>query len=183
MTARWPGRFAQANCLSSRSIVSTMWLRQPKRQEVSLVPTIRELSEQETHLAYPALLELRPHLDAREHMVEIINTRQRPEGYRLIGSFVEGREEAVAVAGFRLLHSLAWGRFLYVDDLSTCAEYRRQGHGERLMQWLDEEARRLGCDQLHLDSGVQRHDAHRLYLNQRMQITAHHFGRVLSTEE
>lgn len=146
------------------------------------MPTIRELGEQETQFAYPALLELRPHLGSCEQVVEIINTRQRPEGYRLIGSFVDGREDAVAVAGFRLIHGLAWGRFLYVDDLSTCAAFRRAGHAGRLMQWLEEEARRLGCEQLHLDSGVQRFDAHRLYLNQRMLIIAHHFGRVLSPE-
>jgi hypothetical protein len=46
------------------------------------------------------------------------------------------------------------------------------------MGWLLAEARRLGCDELHLDSGVgaDRTDAHRLYLNQGMRISAHHFG-------
>ena len=46
-----------------------------------------------------------------------------------------------------------------------------------LLDWLIEEARRLGCGQLHLDSGVgpDREDAHRLYLNKRLRISAHHF--------
>ena len=30
-----------------------------------------------------------------------------------------------------------------------------------------------------LDSGVQRHDAHRFYLRERMAITSHHFAKNL----
>ena len=138
---------------------------------------IRELGPEETYLAYPALLELRPHLGSLESVMQQVNEAQRPEGYRLLGSFEEGIEEAAAVAGFRTAHGLAWGYYLYVDDLSTRAAFRQRGHGASLMQWLAEEARRLGCRQLHLDSGVHRHDAHRLYLNQRMDITAYHFNR------
>lgn len=138
---------------------------------------IRELGPQETHLAYPALLELRPHLGSLDAVVRLVNEEQRSEGYRLVGSFEDGVDEAAAVAGFRTAHSLAWGYYLYVDDLSTRAAFRKRGHGASLMQWIAEEARRLGCNQLHLDSGVHRHDAHRLYLNQRMDITSHHFQR------
>jgi hypothetical protein len=48
-----------------------------------------------------------------------------------------------------------------------------------LLNWLTEEARQLNCDQIHLDSGVglDRADAHRLYLNAGMVIASHHFAR------
>jgi GNAT superfamily N-acetyltransferase len=147
--------------------------------DTSRMASIRELGPQETRLAYPALLELRPHLVSLEALVQQVNEAQRSEGYRLIGSFEDGMEDAAAVAGFRTAHGLAWGYYLYIDDLSTRAAFRQRGHGACLMQWLIEEARRLGCGQVHLDSGVQRHDAHRLYLNQRMDITAYHFYRGL----
>jgi hypothetical protein len=51
--------------------------------------------------------------------VQRVEEVQRPEGYRLVGAFEEGEASACAVAGFRTCHSLAWGRYLYVDDLST----------------------------------------------------------------
>lgn len=142
--------------------------------------TIRELGAQETFLAYAAMLELRPHLGSSEEFVQIVNLEQRTEGYRLAGSFEEDEEQAVAAAGFRTGHNLALGYCLYVDDLVTQAAFRKRGHAARLLQWLGEEARRLGCVHLHLDSAVHRHDAHRLYLQQRMQITAYHFNRALS---
>lgn len=141
---------------------------------------VRELGPAETHLAYTTLLELRPHLPPLEAFVARVNSVQRAEGYRLIGAFVAGNAEAVAAAGFRTLHTLAWGYILYVDDLITQEAQRNVGHADSLMQWLIAEAQRLGCDQLHLDSGVQRHVAHRFYFAHSMRISAYHFQRDFS---
>jgi GNAT superfamily N-acetyltransferase len=124
---------------------------------------------------------LRTDLADRESFVERVDEVQRPAGYRLVAAFEDGESDAAAVAGFRPGHSLAWGHFLYVDDLSTQPAFRRRGHGRALLEWLLEEGRRLGCDQLHLDSGVglDRADAHRLYLNAGLVVAAHHFARLV----
>jgi len=125
--------------------------------------------------------ELRPQFADEASFVRRVDDVQRAEGYRLAGAFEEGTPEAVAVAGFRVGHHLAWGRFLYVDDLSTLPAARRRGHGRALLDWLAEEARRLDCEQLHLDSGVgpDRADAHRLYFNAGLRISSYHFARQL----
>jgi GNAT superfamily N-acetyltransferase len=65
------------------------------------------------------------------------------------------------VAGYRVGENLAWGKFLYIDDLVTDDSERSRGCGRALLAWLREEAQRQGCAQLHLDSGKQRLDAHR----------------------
>jgi GNAT superfamily N-acetyltransferase len=137
---------------------------------------LRELGPGETALAEPVLRVLRPTVT---DLVARVDERQRPEGYRLVAAFAQDR--AVAVAGFRIGHNLAWGRHLYVDDLVTLPEARGHGHARALMGWLVEEAREQGCETLHLDSGVgpDRADAHRLYLNQGLRITSHHFAREL----
>jgi GNAT superfamily N-acetyltransferase len=120
---------------------------------------------------------LRPHYDDEAEFVRRVDEVQRPEGYRIVGAF-EG-ERCVAVAGFRELNNLADGYVLYVDDLSTHPEARGRGHGRALLEWCAEEARRLGCRELELDSAVEasRLDAHRLYLNTGMRITAFHFAK------
>jgi GNAT superfamily N-acetyltransferase len=142
---------------------------------------VRELQPPETGLAFEAMRALRTDLADEEAFVRIVDEDQRPEGYRLAGAFEEGEERALAVAGFRTGHNIAWGHYLYVDDLSTVPEARRRGHARALLDWLLEEAGRLGCDQLHLDSGVglDRADAHRLYLSAGMVISAHHFARLV----
>jgi len=108
---------------------------------------------------------------------------QRPAGYRLIGAFeeeaVEEEAYAVAVAGFRLGTNLAWGRHLYVDDLSTLPAARGRGWARGLLEWVHAEARRAECAQVHLDSGVgaDRQAAHRLYFAAGYRISSYHFLR------
>lgn len=140
---------------------------------------IRELVPPDTHLAFAAMAALRTGLADPDSFARRVDAVQRPEGYRLAAAFEEGEDGALAVAGFRTGHNLAWGSYLYVDDLSTLPQGRRRGHARALLDWLLEEGRRLGCDQLHLDSGVglDRADAHRLYLNAGFVIASHHFAR------
>lgn len=142
---------------------------------------IRELLPPGTGLAFEAMRELRTDLDDKQSFVRRVDEVQRAEGYRLIAAFETRASEPSAVAGFRVCNSLAWGHYVYVDDLSTRSTERRRGHARALLDWLAEEGERLGCDQLHLDSGVgiDRADAHRLYMNTGLVISAHHFARYV----
>ena len=111
---------------------------------------VRELGPDETALAFDVIVELRPDISSRDEFVHQVNDLQRPEGYRMIGSFESNMPTPVAVAGFRTGHSLAWGHYLYVDDLVTASAARKHGHATAIIHWLLDEAARIGCDQLHL---------------------------------
>jgi GNAT superfamily N-acetyltransferase len=141
---------------------------------------IAELAAGEAGIAAAALLALRPHFgDAQS--VAARAEEQRAEGYRLAAVIEPGERDAPAVAGFRIARNLAWGRHLYVDDLSTLPAARGRGYGAALMDWLIDRAREEGCAELHLDSGVgpERESAHRLYFGSRLRIASYHFTRVL----
>lgn len=142
---------------------------------------IIEIAPPDTAMAYAAMRELRPAFTDVDRLVEQIDDVQRPQGYRLVGFIPEGTDRVVSVAGFRQLTSLSWGRYLYVDDLSTLESDRGRGFAGRLLGWIASEAQRLDCAAVHLDSGVgpERWPAHRVYLNAGFGITAHHFCRDL----
>lgn len=144
------------------------------------MPEVRELLDGESRLAAAALLELREHFGSRDGLVAKIDA-QRASGYRVVASFEPGEDDAAAVAGFRVGENLAWGRYVYVDDLVTRAPLHGRGHADAVMAWVEEEARRQGCGQLHLDSGVgpERADAHRFYFRHRLRIASYHFVRKL----
>ena len=139
------------------------------------------MQEGETGLAYAAMVELRPELGPPEAFVRQVDERQRPEGYRLAAAFDDdddddgGGGSVASVAGFRTGHSLSRGRYLFVDDLVTRSDRRGLGHGKALLDWLRREADHLGCDEVHLDSGTQRHGAHRFYLREGFAISSFHF--------
>ncbi len=130
-------------------------------------------SEPDIRACFPVFHELRPQLSEEAFVAQVLR-QSRDHGYTIAYLQDGGRIEAVA--GYRVAEFLAWGRAFYVDDLVTAASARRQGHGGRLLDWLLQQARDAGCDQLHLDSGVQRFDAHRLYMSRKLQISSHHFS-------
>jgi GNAT superfamily N-acetyltransferase len=127
----------------------------------------------------PVLRELRPHI-TEDELVERIR-RQVQSGYRI--ALLSSGDDVVAVAGFRIGENLAWDRFLYIDDLVTRASDRSRGHGARLLTWLREYASREGCAQLHLDSGMQRKEAHRFYEREGMEAFGLHFAERLAVED
>ncbi|MGI8918066.1 MAG: GNAT family N-acetyltransferase [Pyrinomonadaceae bacterium] len=133
-------------------------------------------SDQDILSCFNVMVELRPHLK-RDEFVTRIKRQQEDAGYEL-ASLTAGTVKAVA--GFRISECLAWGKFLYVDDLVSGSSDRSQGYGGILFDWLVAYAREAGCGEFHLDSGVQRFDAHRFYLRSRMAIEAHHFGLKLT---
>ncbi len=138
--------------------------------------TIKQaISSVQIEQCYPLMQFLRPHLVAREFQEKV--QRQQTQGYQLV--FVAEGEQAVALAGYRIQNFLAWGKVLYIDDLITHPNQLKKGYASQLLDWVIEEAEREQCAQIHLDSGYQRNDAHRLYLNKGFDLVSHHFAKRL----
>ncbi len=137
-------------------------------------------ADDEMQRCYPVMAELRPHVTPDE-FVSRVKRQAEIAGYKLAyltdGDVTDG--DVKAVAGFRSSECLAWGKFLYVDDLVAKGDARSKGYGGALLDWLVEYAKAEGCEQFHLDSGVQRFAAHRFYLTKRMIIDCHHFALKL----
>ena len=135
-------------------------------------PAVRlALSDEEIRRCFPVMKQLRTELAEAEFVAQV--RRIEPGGFRL--AYVEEAGAVQAVAGFRIMENLVNGKFMYVDDLVTDSRARSRGHGQLLIDWLAGHARANECRALTLDSGVQRFDAHRFYLRNRMAITSHHF--------
>jgi GNAT superfamily N-acetyltransferase len=131
------------------------------------------VSDTDLKATYPVMKQLRTHLSEQEY-VERAKRQQSKGGY--IVAALEDEGQVRCVAGYRISECLSWGKFLYVDDLVSDQNERSKNYGKQMMDWLLAEARQNGCQELHLDSGVQRHAAHRFYLRERMDISCFHFA-------
>jgi GNAT superfamily N-acetyltransferase len=120
--------------------------------------------------------QLRPKLSPDDYLTTV-KRMQQTDGYRLAAAYDEGVVRAIA--GYRYMEMLFSGRILYVDDLSTDEQHRSKGYGKLLLDWLKAEAKAHGCEQLHLDSGVQRERAHRFYFREGLTICCYHFQTPL----
>lgn len=121
---------------------------------------VRELTtEAEWRRAFPVLSQLRDHLTENEYLECLHDMRE--EGYRLFALFDE--EEIVSVAGVALRTNFYNGRHVFVYDLVTRSNRRSEGHGTRLMTFIEQWARDRDCDSITLESGLWRDSAHRFY--------------------
>ncbi len=129
-------------------------------------------SDEELKRICPVMLQLRPQY-TEASLIEQMK-KQQAEGYRL--AYVEQDGNILCVGGFVMGSKLAWSKHIYVDDLVTSADQRSTGAGKCLIDWFKNHARENGCEQLHLDSGVQRFAAHKFYLREGFVINSHHFA-------
>lgn len=133
------------------------------------------VSQQHIHDCFPVMQHLRPHFEMGTFTQQV--NQQMQQGYQLV--FASLNNQVVGVAGFVIGTKLAWGKHLYVDDLVIDPQVRSSGVGKALLDWMTDYALTQGCEQLHLDSGVQRFAAHKFYLREGMNIASHHFSKSL----
>lgn len=110
--------------------------------------TIRRLDEADLPAVAAIVQELRPHVDLallRERFAE-----QSKAGYELHAGYIHGRP--VALAGFRPVTALSRGRYIHLDDLIVTASHQTSGVGRRMLEHVEDEARRRGCVALFLDA-------------------------------
>ena len=132
-------------------------------------------SDTDIDRCFPVMAELRTHL-RRDSFVDLVQ-HLAAQGYRL--AYLDDGEDVVAVAGYRIYTNLFLGKNLYVDDLVTSERVRSQGYGKSLMSELREIARKNDCEYFHLDSGIQRDQAHKFYFREGMTVSSFHFSEKL----
>lgn len=138
--------------------------------EIKIASTEEDISK-----CWEVMQALRPHL-IKESFVPTVQEMML-EGYSL--AFIEEEGKAVAAVGFRYLQFLYNGKHFYIDDLSTLPEYRGKGYAGKLLDFVIEKAKANGYKAVTLDSGYQRFNAHRLYLNKGYTLNCHHFSKTL----
>ena len=130
-------------------------------------------SESDILACYPVMRELRPHLASAEEFLERVN-RQAAQGYRLLAAWRE--DEALALAGYRDMEMLIHGKFIYVDDLVTREDARRNRLGEQLLARLFGMAWEQGYSRVMLDTAIANTLAQRFYFRMGMLPSGLHFG-------
>lgn len=84
-------------------------------------------NDREIAASFSIMQQLRPHLK-EEAYLQRIREMKNNFGYRLVA--VLDRKKIVALAGFRIAENLAWGKYLYIDDLITDEKNRKKGYGK-----------------------------------------------------
>lgn len=131
------------------------------------------IQQSDVERCFELMVQLRPHLHASDFYRQLQS--QFEQGYRLNALSID--HAIVALMGYRFTTNLVSGKFIYIDDLVTDRDHRRQGYAQRLLDWADSLALEHQCGGVQLHSGFDNHSAHQLYLQHGFQLASPHFNK------
>ena len=142
----------------------------------NIITSLRELTPEEDTVAFPALHHLHSYIRGIEQFLERIQT-QRAEGYRLLGIFEEGKQNAVTICGFRIQTTLIAGKHLNIEDLSSYHQLNADNHIHMILNELKIIAHQEHCTSIHAVSSVttDNNNKHHLYLKHGFTLNSHQF--------
>ena len=136
---------------------------------------IRELDLKELQSAWELVSQLRTQIDYKEFEDLVYEMR---ENYTMVGIFERG--ELVCYAGVNIATNLYHKRHLFIYELVTDEQYRSQGYGKMMLEYLNDYARVGACANIVLSSGLQREAAHTFYEKNEFVKTSYVFVKSLT---
>lgn len=124
---------------------------------------IREfIDEAEAELLFPLISQQNPEIDKNTFQTRL--GAMLKEGFRCIGAFDD--KKLVGCAGFWTGTRFWCGTFIEPDNVVMLHNYRHQGIGRKLMQWIEYEAKRLNCEIIKIETYAKNMPARSFYAKQ-----------------
>ncbi|KAA3440573.1 GNAT family N-acetyltransferase [Rufibacter hautae] len=137
---------------------------------------IRQISELAEMLQqFPLIQYLNPNMEPERY--ETLLRLMLPQQYRMVGVF-DG-DTCLGLSGYWIGTKLYSGKYLEIDNFVVDEQYRSQGIGKLLVDWLTAEATKNQCETLMLDAYVGNNAAHKFYLREGFVIKGFHLLKIL----
>ena len=98
--------------------------------------------------------------------------------YKMVAGYIDNK--IVVVSGYWVARMLYCGRYLQASNLVVDENFRGRGIGKKILTYLEDKARNLGCDKMVLDSYTENKKSHSLYFNEDFYIRGFHFMKDLA---
>ena len=98
--------------------------------------------------------------------------------YKMVAGFHD--EKMIAISGYWIARMLYCGRYLQASNLVVDENFRGNGVGKKILNYLENKARKLGCDKMVLDSYSENKKSHSLYFGEDFYIRGFHFMKDLT---
>ena len=108
----------------------------------------------------------------QERLAEMVE-----RGYECVGVF--DSDKLIGICGLWTLMKYYVGRHIEPDNVMILEEYRGQGIGEKLMEWVYEYGRSKGCVASELNCYVTNSGGQKFWANEEYKILGFHYQRKL----
>jgi GNAT superfamily N-acetyltransferase len=136
---------------------------------------VRLISKSEFDKILPVVGELYP--STPQAVLQSRLDEMKSQNYQCVGVF--DAEKLIAVSGLWILTRLYCGKYAEPDNVVVLPEYRSQGVGKLLINWIENYAREQGCEVMELNAYTTNERAHQFWKSEGFQIIGYHFTRLL----
>ena len=145
---------------------------------------IREIKlEEEIGATYQIMQQLRTKINKESYIENVKKMINSEKKYTLFGAFSEKEKQCVAVIGFSYDFRLSVGKMIYIEDLVVDKNHQNLGIGRKLMNHVENIARKENIRTLVLDSAIHRKEAHKFYDNIGFINTSNNYKKFLEDEK
>lgn len=142
--------------------------------------TIKELTTISEMLAQIETIRfLYPNISVEKY--EAYLSQMVPHNYTQIGVFDE--QQCLGITGCWSATKLWTGKYLEIDNFVVHPDYRSQGIGKLLTDYIEQKANSLECSSIVLDAFTGNFGAHRFYYNQGYAPKGFHFVKILDEKK
>jgi GNAT superfamily N-acetyltransferase len=123
-----------------------------------------------------------PFLQLLNEKIEIATLQQRlgemqQQAYECVGVYDD--ERLIGVSGLWIMTKYYVGKHIEPDNVIIHPDYRGQGIGEQLMEWIYDYGRSQGCVASELNCYVSNSAGQKFWANQGYKIVGFHYQRNL----
>ena len=111
----------------------------------------------------------------RASVLEMIATNN----FKMVAAFLD--DKMVGVSGYWVFLMLYCGRYLQASNIVVDKNLRSKGIGKKIVNYLEEKAKKLNCEKIVLDSYTENKRSHPLYYREGFYIRGFHFMKDLAT--
>ena len=97
------------------------------------------------------------------------------QGYQCIGAYKQN--ELIGICGIWVLEKYYVGKHLEMDNIIVSPNYRSHGIGEKIIIFIEEYAKKIGCVAGELNCYIKNEEAHRFWERCGYQAIALHFQK------
>jgi GNAT superfamily N-acetyltransferase len=132
---------------------------------------------EEMDMAYPLISQVYANMSFDDYKARVKEMVEE-NNYRMVAAYMN--DKLVGVSGYWVFLMLYCGRYLQASNLVVDKDCRSLGIGKKILDCLEEKAKKFECEKIVLDSYVENKRSHPLYFREGYYIRGFHFMKDLT---
>jgi GNAT superfamily N-acetyltransferase len=129
-------------------------------------------NKEEIALAFPILTQHHKHI-SEKNFLKCVDEILLEKNYQMIAGYID--DKIVGIAGYWVLTRFYSDKYIQVGNMVVDEKHRNLGIGKTILDFIEAEGKKQGCQHFILDSRLDNTKSHDFYLREGFEVMGYHF--------